>query len=64
MVNLDEHKIYVEGLGIDVIPYSVAKQAVEQAADFQGYQIKLDKAMKAMKNAMTDINKTVENLND
>jgi len=64
MINLDEHKIYVKNLGIDVIPYSVAKQAVEQAADFKGYQAKLDQAMEIMNNAMTDINKTVEILND
>ena len=64
MINLDEHKIYVESLGIDVIPYSVVKQAVAEAANFQDYQAKLEQAMEIMKNAMTDINKTVEILND
>lgn len=64
MINLDEHKIYVENLGIDVIPYSVVKQAVAEAANFQDYQAKLEQAMEIMKNAMTDINKTVEILND
>ena len=39
MINLDEHKIYVKNLGIDVIPYSVAKQAVEQAADFKAIRL-------------------------
>tara|TARA_B110000503_G_scaffold37093_1_gene60661 strand:- start:2222 stop:2416 length:195 start_codon:yes stop_codon:yes gene_type:complete len=64
MINLDEHKIFVENLGMEVIPYSVAKQAVAEAANFQDYQAKLEQAMEIMKNAMTDINKTVEILND
>lgn len=31
MINLDEHKVYVESHKMDMIPYSVAKQAVEEA---------------------------------
>jgi chaperonin cofactor prefoldin len=31
MINLDEHKVYVESHKMDMIPYSVAKQAVQEA---------------------------------
>ena len=57
MTNLDEHKIYIAELGTDVVPLSVAKRAVAEAASH--VEPKLDEAMSLIQDAFVDLNKAL-----
>ena len=58
MINLEEHKIYVESLNMEVVPYSVAKTAVSEAADYDTgkYFKELDKAVNELQISLQNIN--------
>jgi hypothetical protein len=57
MVNLEDHKIYVESHKMEMIPYSIAIQAVNQAAnpDTDEYLEELEKAMEELRNSLNNI---------
>ena len=55
-INLEEHKVFIERLQMDMVPFSIAKQAVEEAADTDK---KLDQAMDMITKAMSGINETL-----
>ena len=54
MINLDEHKIYVESHKMDMVPYSVAMQAIQQAA-LGNSEEKLDEALGLIKKSLYNI---------
>ena len=58
MINLEEHKIFVESLNMEVVPLSIAKAAVKQAIDpdTMKYFNELDNAVDELQNALKDIN--------
>ena len=53
MINLDQHRVHVESLKLDMVPYSVAKQAVEEAYN----------NAKQVENSLNDIKKAFNKLN-
>ena len=57
MFNLEDHKIYVESHKMEMIPYSIAIQAVNQAAnpDTDEYLEELEKAMEELRNSLNNI---------
>ena len=61
-INLDEHKIFNWQLKIETVPLSVAKQAVEEAS--LQVQPKIDEAMNLIKEALSEMNNSVEELDD
>jgi hypothetical protein len=58
MINLDEHKVYVESHKMDMVPYSVVKDAITEL------QQKVDKAMKLFSTSIDNINDITKELND
>ena len=56
-INLDEHKIFNWQLKIDTVPLSIAKQAVLEAT--KETEPKLDEAMDLIKQALTEMNSSV-----
>lgn len=63
-INLDEHKVYVESLKMEMVPLSIAQKAVVEMYEYEKYQAKLDEAMKMMNDAFKDINNSVEEIDD
>ena len=59
MINLEEHKIYVDAHKMDMVPLSVAVQAVEQA-----YNAQLDKAIKTLSEELTSLKPDLSLLDD
>ena len=57
-INLDEHKIYVESHKMDMVPYTVAGQALQEATnlDTEKYAIELENAMVELRNSLNNIN--------
>lgn len=57
MINLEDHRIYVESHKMEMIPYSIAIQAVNQAAnpDTDKYLEELEKAMEELRNSLNNI---------
>ena len=53
MINLEEHKIYVDSLKMDMVPYSVAVEALEQA--LESTEGKLDEALQLIKTSLYNI---------
>ena len=58
MINLEEHKVYVESHKMDMVPYSVVKDAITEL------QQKVDKAMKLFSTSIDNINDITKELND
>jgi len=56
-INLEEHVIYNQDLKLDTVPLSVAKQAVLEAT--QHTEPKLDEAMGMIKQALSEMNESV-----
>tara|TARA_E500000318_G_scaffold96234_1_gene96471 strand:+ start:109 stop:306 length:198 start_codon:yes stop_codon:yes gene_type:complete len=53
MINLEEHKVYIESHKMDMIPYSIAVQALQQAV--QSTEGKLDEALDLIKTSLYNI---------
>ena len=58
MINLDEHKVYVDSLQMDMVPLSVAKKALEEVSE--NMETKLDDAMALIQQSLLEINKTID----
>jgi len=58
MINLDEHKVYVESHKMDMVPYSVVKDAISEI------EKKVDDAMKLFTTSINNINEITNKLND
>ena len=57
MINLEEHKIYVDSHKMDMVPYSIAVQAVQLAVEqsFNSTEGKLDEALNMIKKSLYNI---------
>ena len=53
MINLEEHKVYIESHKMDMVPYSIAAQALQQAV--QSTEGKLDEALDLIKTSLYNI---------
>jgi hypothetical protein len=58
MINLEEHKIFVESLNMEVVPYSIAIQALEELANNSNmeYENQLDEAIQELQNSINNLN--------
>ena len=63
MINLDEHKIYVESHKMEMVPLSIAKQAVEDMKEKAQIQ-QLDEAIKTLSEELTSLKPDLSKLND
>jgi|TARA_B100000282_G_C31491012_1_gene380284 hypothetical protein len=54
MINLEEHKIYIESHKMDMVPLSVAVQAVQEAVTKET-EHKLDEALGLIKKSLYNI---------
>ena len=56
-INLENHKVFVDSLKMDMVPYTIAVQAVIQAADVdtEKYAQELENAMKELRNSLNNI---------
>ena len=59
MINLEEHKIYIDAHKMDMVPLSVAIQAVEEV-----YNAQLDKAIKTLSEELTSLKPDLSLLDD
>lgn len=64
MINLDEHKVYVESHKMEMVPLSIAYQAIAEMYEYEKYQAKLDEAMKQINDAFKEISNSVKELDD
>ena len=63
MINLDEHKIYIDAHKMDMVPLSIAEQAVEEMKE--AAQIKqLDAAIKTLSEELTSLKPDLSLLDD
>ena len=63
MINLDDHKIYINAHKMEMVPLSVAKQAVEEMKE--AAQIKqLDAAIKTLSEELTSLKPDLSLLDD
>ena len=59
MINLKEHKVFVEELNMEMVPLKIAEEAVEKA------QIKqLDEAIKKLSTELTSLKPDMTEFND
>ena len=63
MINLDEHKIYIDTHKMDMVPLSVATQAVIEAAE-QAQIKQLDEAIEKLSIELSSINPDYSLLDD
>lgn len=60
MINIEDHKIYVESHKMDMIPYSIAIQAISQKSDDAAkYAKDLEHAMTELHRALTQLSKDI-----
>ena len=64
MVNLEKHKVYVDIHKMDMVPYTVAVQAVEEASKEVDIVKKLDKMIKSLSSELTSIDPNIDIDND
>ena len=56
-IKLEDYKIYVDSHKMDMVPYSIAVQAVQEAAD-----IDTEKYAEDLENAMTELRNSLNNI--
>jgi len=56
-INLEKHKVYVESLKMEMVPYSIAVQAVQEVNDIDAekYAQELDNALKELQNSLSNL---------
>ena len=59
MINLEEHKVFVESHNLEMVPLKVAQQAVEQARNKQ-----LDEAISKLSVELTSLKPDLTAFND
>jgi len=57
-IKLEDYKTYVDSHKMEMVPYSIAVQAVQEAADIdtEKYAIELENAMAELRNSLNNIN--------
>ena len=63
MVKLEDHKVYVDIHKMDMVPYTVAVQAVEQAIE-KSQLTQINKAIDTQSKEITSINPDYKSLDD
>lgn len=58
-INLEDHKVYVDAHRMDMVPFSIAKQAVEEAVNKQ-----LDEAIQKLSVELTSLKPDLSKLDD
>ena len=56
-IDLEEHKVYIEATKMDMVPYSVAMQALKEAAN-----VDVEKYTKDLEFAMTELHRALNNV--
>tara|TARA_B100000575_G_C22671255_1_gene409437 strand:+ start:390 stop:584 length:195 start_codon:yes stop_codon:yes gene_type:complete len=64
MVNLEKHKVYVDIHKMDMVPYTVAVQAVKEASKEVDVVKKLDEMIKSFSSELTSIDPNIDIDND
>lgn len=56
-INLEDHKVYVDSHKMEMVPYSIAVQAMQEAIDIdtEKYAKDLEKAMAELRNSLNNI---------
>jgi len=56
-IDLEKHKVYVDSLKMDMVPYSIAVQAVQEVNDIDAekYAQELDNALKELQNSLNNL---------
>ena len=57
-INLEEHKVYIESLKMDMVPFTVAVQALNELSlelSSSGYLEELNKAMENLRTSLNNI---------
>ena len=57
-INLEEHKVYIESLKMDMVPFTVAVQALNELSlelSSSGYLEELNKAMENLRTSLNSI---------
>jgi len=57
-INLEDHKVYVDSLQMEMVPLSIAKKAVEET--YNEAVTKVDSAMALIEKSLSEINKTID----
>ena len=58
MINLEKHKVYVESHKMDMVPYSVAVEALQEAVG--STENKLDEALDLIKKSLYNIDLDID----
>ena len=56
-INLDEHAVFIDRLQMDMVPLSVAKQAVEEI--YADTETRVEEAMNLIQTSLVEINKRI-----
>jgi len=56
-INLDEHAVFIDRLQMEMVPLSVAKQAVQEAVNSTN---DIANAMETINKSLSEINKTMD----
>jgi len=57
-INLEEHKVYIESLKMDMVPFTIAIQAINELSlnlSSSGYLEELNKAMQDLRTSLNNI---------
>jgi hypothetical protein len=66
-IRLEDHKMFVQDLGMEVVPYSIAIKAVQEAMeqdDLHQSQATIEAELEKIRKAFLEINDTLEDVND
>jgi hypothetical protein len=58
MINLEEHKVYIDSLKMEMVPLSIAQDAINKLVEH--YEDRLDASLAEITNSLTQINKVIE----
>ena len=67
-INLEDHTVFIDRLQMDMVPLSIAKQALEEQAkfiaDFKGLEQKLEESINLLNSNMEGLNPSLNKLDD
>ena len=66
-IKLEDHKMFVQDLGMEVVPYSIAVRAVQEALeqdDLHQSQATIQQELEKIRKAFSEINDTLKDVND
>ena len=66
-IKLEDHKMFIQDLGLEVVPYSIAVRAVQEALDqddLHQSQATIQQELEKIRKAFSEINDTLKDVND